>query len=119
MSYPDAALDLGALFLSEASRRVQRDRTVSLNGIVYDTDAALVGEKVTLRFDLQAPPGRSIEVWHQGQRLAEATPLDAYANCFVRRARPSRNLEPDTPALQSKPGLALRALRQHHEREDG
>jgi putative transposase len=39
------------LFLFEAERKVQKDRTVSLNGVVYEVDAALVGEKVTLRFD--------------------------------------------------------------------
>lgn len=48
---PDPGLDLDALFLFEAKRRVQRDRTVSLNGVVYEVDAALVGEKVILRYD--------------------------------------------------------------------
>ena len=36
-------LDLDALFLFEAKRRVQRDRTVSLNGMLFEADAALVG----------------------------------------------------------------------------
>ncbi len=111
VKYPDATLDLDALFLFEVTRRVQRDRTVSLNGVVYEVDAALVGEKVTLRFDPAAPPGRPIEVWHEARRLADATPLDAYANCFVKRSRPSRNLESDTPPPEPKPGLALRHLR--------
>ncbi len=46
--YPDATLDLDDLFLFEASRRVYKDRTVSLNGRVYEVDALLVGHKVTL-----------------------------------------------------------------------
>jgi transposase InsO family protein len=111
VKFPDASLDLDALFLFETTRRVQRDRTVSLNGVVYEVDAALVGEKVTLRFDPAAPPSRPIEVWHEGRRLPDATPLDAYANCFVKRNRPSRNLEPDNPPPAPKPGLALRHLR--------
>lgn len=111
VNYPDTALDIDALFLFEVTRRVQRDRTVSLNGVVYEVDAALVGEKVTLRFDPAAPPGRPIEVWHEARQLSDATPLDAYANCFVKRSRPSWNLEPDAPPPEPKPGLALRHLR--------
>jgi hypothetical protein len=36
-------LDLADVFLFEAERKVQKDRTVSLNGVVYEVDAALVG----------------------------------------------------------------------------
>ena len=108
----DPGLDLDALFLFEAKRRVQRDRTVSLNGTVFEIDAALVGESVTLRFDPAAPPSRGIEVWHQNRFIARATPVDAYANCFVRRNRPSRTLQSDTPAPAPRPsGLALRTLK--------
>ena len=48
-------VDLDALFLFEAKRRVQRDRTVSLNGALFEADAALVGQTVTLRFDPGVP----------------------------------------------------------------
>jgi transposase InsO family protein len=109
--FPDPHLDLDALFLFETTRRVQRDRTVSLNGVLYEVDAALVGEKVTLRYDPSAPPGRALEVWHDHRRIHDATPLDAYANCFVKRHRPSWNLQPDTPAPEPKSALALRKLR--------
>jgi transposase InsO family protein len=108
---PAPNLDLEALFLFEARRRVQRDRTVSLNGQVFEVDAGLVGEQVLLRYDPAAPPARGVEVWHAGQFIARATPLDAYANCFVRRSRPSRSLEPNAPAPTPRPsGLALRKL---------
>ncbi|RXM22137.1 hypothetical protein EO238_25415, partial [Citrobacter sp. AAK_AS5] len=43
--------DIDELFLQEAKRKVARDRTVSLDGAVYEVDAALVGEAVTLRYD--------------------------------------------------------------------
>jgi len=109
--FPEPGLDLDELFLFEVTRRVQNDRTVSLNGVVYEVDAALVGEKVTLRFDPAAPPGRSVQVWHQHRRIHDAKPLDAYANCFVKRHRPSWNLQPDTPPPAPDTGLALRDLR--------
>lgn len=107
----DIHLDLDALFLFETRRRVQRDRTVSLNGTVFEVDAALVGETVILRFDPAAPPARGVEVWHQDRFIARATPLDAYANCFVRRLRPARTLEADSKAPTPRPsGLTLRKL---------
>jgi hypothetical protein len=38
--------------------------------------------------------------------------LDAYANCFVRRNRPTQGLEVDTPAPAPRPPrLSLRDLR--------
>jgi putative transposase len=115
-------LDLDALFLFEAKRRVQRDRTVSLNGTLFEVDALLVGETVTLRYEPSAPASRGIEVWHNGQFVSRATPLDAYANCFVRRHRPSRNVEPQSPPAATRgPGLALRNLtaRKAHDKERG
>jgi putative transposase len=109
---PGPQLDLDALFLFEAKRRVQRDRTVSLNGTIFEVDALLVGETVTLRYDPAAPASRGIEVWHKDQFVSRATVLDAYANCFVRRNRPSQSVEADTPpAVPRNSGIALRNLR--------
>jgi len=107
----DIHLDLDALFLFETKRRVQRDRTVSLNGTVFEVDAALIGQTVTLRFDPAAPPSRGIEVWHLDRFVARAQPLDAYANCFVRRNCPARTLQPDAKAPAPRPSaLTLRKL---------
>lgn len=109
---PDPKLDLDALFLFETKRRVQRDRTVSLNGTLLEVDAALVGQSVTLRHDPSAPASRGIEVWHEGRFVERARPLDAYANCFVRRNRPTQGIEADTPPPPPRsPGLSLRDLR--------
>jgi hypothetical protein len=109
--FPEPGLDLEDLFLFEAQRKVQKDRTVSLNGVVYEVDAALVGEKVTLRFDPGAAPERPVQVCHQGKRIELAKPVETYANCFVKRNRPSRTLDVDGPAPAPAPsGLQLRAL---------
>ena len=116
----DIGADLDDLFLFETKRRVQRDRTVSLNGTVFEVDAALVGETVTLRFDPAAPTSRGVEVWHQDKFVARALPLDAYANCFVRRNRPSRTLETDTKAPSPRPsGLSLRTLKSRPSDQEG
>jgi transposase InsO family protein len=115
---PEPDLDLDALFLFEAKRRVQRDHTVSLNGTVFEVDAALVGQTVTLRYDPSIPAERGIEVWHEGRPVVCAKPVDAYANCFVRRRRPTQTIEPAEPAAPAATAapprastLALRNLR--------
>lgn len=111
MRFPEPTVDLDDLFLFEATRKVQTDRTVSLDGIVYEVDAALVGERVTLRYDPAAAPGHPVQVWHEAEPFGLAKPVDLYANCFVKRNRPSRTLTPDTPPPQPAPsGLKLREL---------
>ena len=110
--YPDATLDLDDLFLFETRRRVHKDRTVSLNGRVYEVDAVLVGERVTLRHDPEAPPSRPLDVVHDGKPAGKATRLDAYANTAVRRAYPAREIAADEPAPEPPPSpLSLRNLR--------
>jgi putative transposase len=114
----DPRLDLDELFLFEAKRRVQRDHTVSLDGRLFELDAALVGQTVTLRYDPATAATRGIDVWHDGRFVERARALDAYANCFVRRRRPTQTLEPDTPAAAPRPtGLALRHLRGPNDKE--
>ncbi len=108
--FPEPGLDLDDLCLFETQRKVQKDRTVSLHGVVYEVDAALVGEKVTLRYDPSAPTGRAIQVWHEGKAIELAKPVQTYANCFVKRHRPSSTLDVDGPAPAPPPGLTLRAL---------
>jgi hypothetical protein len=104
---PEPGTDFDALFLLEEKRRVQRDRTVSLRGVLYEVDATLVGETVTLKFD-PAKLGEPVEVWLQNKKLGTAKRVDLYANCFVKRNQHSRipvpGKDPDAPPS----GLRLR-----------
>jgi len=101
--------DLSDVFLFEEKRKVQQDRTVSLHGVVYEVDAALVGQTVTLRYD-PARARRGVQVVVSGRATELAKPVDAYANCFVRRDHATKHLTPDRPASQPAPGLPLRKL---------
>ena len=101
--------DLSDVFLFEEKRKVQQDRTVSLHGVVYEVDAALVGETVTLRYD-PARARRGVQVLFPGRPVDTAKPVDAYANCFVRRDHGTKLLTPHTPASHPAPGLPLRKL---------
>ena len=106
--------DLDELFLFEEKRRVQKDRTVSLRGVVYEVDACLVGETVTLRFD-PSRLGRPIDVYFKGKQIEQAKRVDLYANCFVRRDHATKALHPDRRLDDPPQGLPLRDL----EREEG
>ena len=102
--------DLDEQFLFEEKRRVHRDRTVSLRGVVFEVEAALVGETVSLRFDPERLR-RGVDVYFEGRKVHTAKPVDAYANCFVRRDHNTKALEPQRPANSPAAGLKLRRLR--------
>ena len=96
----DHGMDLGDLFMVEKRRKVRKDRTVRLDGRVYEAEARLIGERVILRYDPAAPPSRPVQVIHEGQGAGVATLLDLHANARVRRKAPRnalsfRDLDPD------------------------
>jgi hypothetical protein len=107
---PDS--NVSDLFLSEQRRRVQKDRTVTLDGVAFEVDAALVGDHVTLRYDpAKTPDKRAVEVWHQGKRIEIARRVDVLANCFVKRNHVTRQLQVPKPDGNELPeGLSLRQL---------
>lgn len=111
-----ADADVGELFLFEQKRKVAKDRTVSLDGVLYEVDAVLVGETVTLRYD-PSKKGRPVQVWHAGKRVELAKPVDAYANCFVKRRSETSPYEVDGPAPEA-PAEGLR-LRDFDDEADG
>ncbi|MFO0692566.1 MAG: DDE-type integrase/transposase/recombinase [Polyangiales bacterium] len=114
---PDS--DVGQVFLAEQNRNVQKDRTVTLDGVAYEVDAALVGERVLLRYDAsRAPHKRTVEVWHRGVRIEIARRVDTLANCFVKRNGTTKNIEfaatssdADVEAEEAPRGNAMRSLR--------
>ena len=111
--HPAPGPDFDDLFLFEAKRRVMKDRTVSLNGRLYEVDALLVGQTVVLRHDPAAPPNRPIQVVHDGKPAGQATRLDAYANTAVRRAHATKEIEPGDPLPPPPPSpLAMRRLKE-------
>lgn len=104
--------DLADLFLTEQKRNVRADRTVTLDGVAFEVDAALVGERVTLRFDpARKPDKRAVEVWHQGRRIEIARRVDVLANCFIKRNSSTRDIVfPKDSTAELPDGLAMRHL---------
>jgi transposase InsO family protein len=109
LRYHEPTLDLDDLFLFEEQRSVHNDRTVSLHGRVYEVDATLVGQRVTLRYDPSRPEA-PVQVVHQGKVIEQARQVDLYANCQVKRQRRTGTLTPDDQASPPASTLAMRAL---------
>jgi putative transposase len=106
---PGPELDLHEMCLLEVKRKVHKDRTLSLDGVVYEVDAALVGEMVTVRFD-PTKKGAPIDIWLAGRKVQSARVVDAYANCFVKRNNETRELDASTRPEAPVQGLRLRDL---------
>ena len=90
--YPDPTANLDELFLWEAKRKVKKDRTVSLHGVVYEVDAMLVDTTVVLRYE-PSRSGAPVQVVADGQIVQTARPVDVHANCFVKRNRPGLRMQ--------------------------
>ena len=92
-----APRDLRDYFRTPARRKVEKDRTVSLNGKIYEAPVGLVGKVVTLLFHDQ-DPGR-IEVVYDETSHGFLLPLDAAINSRVRRMGRQRTvLTPEAPS---------------------
>ena len=84
----DPAVDLVEAFHHQASRKVYRDSTVTLDGVLFELPSTLIGERVVAalrphRAARQPPPVSSTTA---DCLVGEARLVDSYANARVRRA---------------------------------
>jgi transposase InsO family protein len=82
-----APTDLGNYFRKHARRRVAKDRTITLNGKLYEAPVGLIGKHVILLFH-EGQPDR-VEVTHNHKSYGFLTPLDLHINSRVKRNRDS------------------------------
>jgi transposase InsO family protein len=78
-----APKNLSDFFRKRALRKVDRDRTVSLCGRLYEAPVELIGRTITLLYH-EADPSR-VEVFFQEKPSGFLVPLDLHVNCRVRR----------------------------------
>jgi transposase InsO family protein len=70
-------------FRQAARRRVAKDRTVTLNGRLYEVAVPLIGQQIVLLFHPEAMD--RVEVMHNNQSYGMATPVDLHVNCRAKR----------------------------------
>ena len=79
----EAPKDLDDHFRQRVNRKVDRDRTVSLNGRLYEAPVHLIGSVVTLLFHEDDPV--RVESFRDGVSQGMLLPLDVKVNCKIRR----------------------------------
>jgi putative transposase len=113
---PGPGLDLRELFLFTDKRKVQKDRTVSLNGTVYEVDAALVGESVSIKHD-PAGPGDPVDIFVDGKWIQKAKVVDVFANCRIKRDHHTKALAADMAPDLPESTLKMRNMRKDKEKK--
>jgi putative transposase len=89
----DPAVDLDPAFEHEIRRKVYRDSTVTLDGVLYEVPSSLIGKKIKLRYDpTLAPARRRLTILLDGTICGTARVVDSYANARVRRTALHKDL---------------------------
>jgi len=70
-------------FRAVARRRVAKDRTVTLNGRLFEAPVALIGQRVDLFYHPDRP--RKVEVQVSNKSYGYLQPVDLAVNCRVKR----------------------------------
>ena len=81
-------MDLDDYFRKEVRRRVNKDRTVSIDGRLYEAPTRLIGEQVSLLYHEESPD--RVEIVHGGQPQGVLVPLDLHINSQVGREQNQR-----------------------------
>jgi len=99
-----APRNLEDFFRKRARRKVANDRTVALNGKLYEAPVPLIGKQVTLLYH-EHDPAR-VEAHLDNLSYGFLNPLDLQVNCRVRRLR-SKDLVMDSAATKTVPSGQL------------
>jgi putative transposase len=95
--------DLLNYFRQAVRRKVAKDRTISLNGRIYEAPVELIGKQVTVLFHDHQP--ETVEVLINRTSYGYLRPVDLHLNARVKRDK-NRNLTIDEqePALRYRSG---------------
>lgn len=78
-----APANLKDYFRQRARRRVAKDRTITLNGRLFEAPVALIGQQVELLYHNQAPD--QVEIVFEQRSYGMARPVNLHVNCRVKR----------------------------------
>jgi len=72
-------------FRKMEKRRIANDRTLTLNGRLYEGPVALIGKRVDVLYHVHEP--QRIEIVFQGMTYGFHQPVNLHVNCRVRRTK--------------------------------
>lgn len=78
-----APANLKDYFRQVARRTIGKDRTITLNGHLYEGPVALIGKRVELLYHDTEP--EKVEVKYQNKSFGMIRPVDLHVNCRVKR----------------------------------
>jgi transposase InsO family protein len=85
-------------FRTIARRRVAKDRTVTLDGYLFEAPVKLIGQRVDLLYHKDNP--KTVEVRWQQKSYGYLTPVDLKVNCQVKR---DKNRQAQISSKSNKP----------------
>jgi transposase InsO family protein len=112
----NGVVDMDRVFYHECHRRVAKDQTVTVDGVLFEAPSLLIGKKVTLRYDPHGPR-RSVDAWYDGKDYGTCRLLDRYANTRVKRSKNTKGtvVEESTEVIPSvQAGLVAAGLRRRN-----
>ena len=107
-----APVNLKDYFRQVARRRIGKDRTITLNGRLYEGPVALIGKRVELLYHDAEP--EKVEVKYQNKSFGFIRPVDLHVNCRVKRDK-NNNPQPAQGHPGTYRGSALFNRRDGHE----
>lgn len=82
-----APADLKDYFRITARRKVAKDRTITLNGRLYEAPVALIGKQIELCYHADAP--ELMEIKYKNESYGNAAPVNLAVNCRIKRDKNS------------------------------
>jgi putative transposase len=96
----EAPKDLTDYFRKRVTRKVDKDRTVSLDGRLYEAPVAMIGLTVTLLYHENDPT--RVELLYNGTSHGMLVPLNVNINARVKRAYEAVDLVPEREYTEDK-----------------
>jgi putative transposase len=99
-------------FRKVARRTVSKDRSITLNGRLYEAPVALIGKRVELLYH-DSEPGK-VEVKYQNKSFGLICVIDLHVNCRVKRDKNNNPQIESNNSIKYKGGKLLSQKGQHH-----
>jgi hypothetical protein len=93
------------IFMYRESRKIQPDATVQMKTILYETDPALAGKRIDVRYepDWIGDETKKLPLYLDGKKVAEASMVRFYDNAHMKRKYPGNRKKPDSSASEKSP----------------